>query len=212
MCANKYSSGVQRHIAFRTCGTLLVGCLVLSWLREGRRAGFWLNCFKCSLCLIQILFLTPYEYKGHTQRKLQLFFPFPLEMLFMGHTSVKGSIYLLDLLRILFLSLQKVLQGFLNLIHIQGGLNSSTDKHASQILLFLGSVKNSSVSELQEHDVCLSTRSVITDIGHCPHGLGKQFVSREQRGVLTSHMSLLFMKYFCHELVYPPWVKCLELH
>lgn len=143
MCANKYSSGVQRHIAFRTYGTLLVGCLVLSWLREGRRAGFWLNCFKCSLCLIQILFLTPYEYKGHTQRKLQLFFPFPLEMLFMGHISVKGSIYLLDLLRILLLSLQKVLQGFLNLIHIQGGLNSSTDKHASQILLFLGSVKNS---------------------------------------------------------------------
>lgn len=130
----------------------------------------------------------------------------------MGHTSVKRSISLLDLLGILLLSLQEVLQGFLNLIHIQGGPNSSTDKHASQILLFLGSVKNSSVSGLQVHDVCLSTKSVITDIGHCPHDLGKQFVSREQRGVLTSHMSLLFMKYFCHESVYPPWVKCLELH
>jgi len=62
----------------------------------------------------------------------------------MGRTSVKGNIYLLELLSTLLLSLQEVLQGFLNLIQIQGGPNSSTDKHASQILLFC-SVKNSSV-------------------------------------------------------------------
>lgn len=62
----------------------------------------------------------------------------------MGRTSVKGNIYLLELLSTLLLSLQEVLQGFLNLIQIQGGPNSSTDKHASQILLFC-SVKNFSV-------------------------------------------------------------------
>lgn len=60
--------------------------------------------------------------------------------------------------------------------------------------------------------MCLPMRSPITDIGCCPHNLGKQFVSSKQRGVLTSCMLLLLYEIFIARIdPSPQWVKRLEL-
>lgn len=104
--------------------------------------------FRFYLCLVQALLLTLQGYKGQTEKKLLLFFFF-----FFLDTLVKSSIYFLELLSILLLR-----PGFFNWIQFQGGPGSRTDKHTSQVLLFLCSVKDSCVSGLQVQ--CMFTNKI----------------------------------------------------
>lgn len=141
---------------------LLVCCLVQSWFCEERevlgiRLGWTASSFTSAL-------FRPTSWH-HKKIKIQLFFFSPpvLEVPFLGHAFMKGSICLLELFCILLQSLQETLQGFLNLIQTQGGENSSTDKYAWQRLFFLCSVKDSSVSGLQVSCVFINE---ITDNRH----------------------------------------------